>query len=114
MKKYTPQKYRHVYGIGSQFIKPQGRNQWYPINEERWAPSLGEPFLFINEALYLPRPAPLGTQMKLASENAETRLQRILREDALREIARNLRDSLDEEKLAQAIDFFSRQNEWFT
>lgn len=113
MKKYTPRQYRHIYGIGYQFIKPQGRNQWYPINEDRWELPPGEPFFFTDETLFLPLQARLNVQMKLASDNAEARLQKALREDALREIARNLKASLDEEKLAQAIDFFSRQDEWF-
>lgn len=116
MKKYIPQKYRHIYGIGNQFIKPQGRSQWYPINEDRWdAPPQSEPFIFSDEALYMldSHNIKLNVQMKLSPENAEMRMQQALREEALREIARDLKASLDEEKLAQAIDFFSRHDELF-
>lgn len=116
MQKYIRYKYRHIYGIGNQFIKPQGRNQWYPINEDRWEESTPrESFFFSNEALYLLENSgiKLRVQMKLDAGQTEERMQKALREEALREIARDLKASMDEEKLAEAIDFFSRHDELF-
>lgn len=116
MHKYTLCTYRHIYGIGYRFIKPQGRSHWYPINEDlRDTPPQNAPFIFSDENFYMldGKDIPLSVRLKLDTGGAQARLQQQLKESALRDLARDLKAGLDEEKLNEAIDFFRKHDDLF-
>lgn len=109
--------YQHLYGIGNQFIKPQGRNQWWPLNDSHWQSDAADShtFLFAPEDVYLFGQADekLYVRMKIAAESEQERLDKELREQVLRDIARDFKASLNEDQLAEAIDHFIRYEHLF-
>ena len=51
--------------------------------------------------------------MKIAAESADERLAQALREEVLRDLARDLKASLSEDQLAEAIDHLMQYDRLF-
>ncbi len=74
-----------------------------------------EAFLFVPEIpLFAEGLEPqLRVRMKIAAESADERLAQALREEVLRDLARDLKASLSEDQLAEAIDHLMQYDRLF-
>ena len=111
------QTFHHLYGIGNHFIMPQGRNEWWPLNDSAWEqpPQIQEAFLFVPEAPLFTDglEQQLRVRLKIAAESADERFAQALREEVLRDLARDLKASLSEDQLAEAIDHLMQYDRLF-
>ena len=109
--------FRHLYGIGNHFIMPEGRSEWWPLNDSVWEqmPLMQEPFVLTPEASLFSDDfeQQLRVRMKIAAQSTDERLEQALREEILRDLARDLKASLSEDQLAEAIDHLMQYDSLF-
>lgn len=113
-------KFRHISGLGGQFIKLEGRADWLPVNDAEWQPdAAADAFRLENEQFYAlgeHPPLPETDNILLFTREAEALARKKLEAAALLEIARSLQDAqqaYDLEKLIDAIDFHLKQDHLF-
>ncbi|KLT73703.1 hypothetical protein PL75_01810 [Neisseria arctica] len=112
--------YHHIWGVSGQFVRLEGRYDWWPLNDPLWVSedATNLDFYFSPETSYLantektPSPEKLLAFSQAAREIARKKLDAV----AKLAVAQNLRasqEAYDLERLIASIDHFMRQDDLY-
>ena len=112
-------RYHHLSGLNHRFIKLEGREHWMPLNDDSWTEHPEQPldFLLANEQFYAfyqnTPPTQQQAERLLFSEVANAVVRQQLENEALNEVARDLKAAFAEhnmEQLIEAINHYMQQD----
>lgn len=112
--------YHHTWGISGQFVRLEGRCDWWPLNDSLWAnKDTGNlDFYFSPETSYLthtekiPSPDKLLAFAQAAREISRKKLDAVAKLAVARDL-RAAQEAYDLERLIASIDHFMQQDDLY-